>query len=111
MCGSSMTCIQKALLAVLLAFLALTGFACYQHGVCGFIHQALATPATMTLTADLVIALSMVSAWMWRDARTRGVSPWPFLCLTVVLGSVGPLVYLILKSRQVGCTLTQPTAE
>ena len=42
-----------------------------------------------------MIALSLVIAWMVRDARARGVSPLPYVVLTLALGSVGPLVYLI----------------
>jgi len=96
-----MNCLQKLLAAVFIAFVALTGYAVHYHGVCEFAHLAVATPANLTLTTDLAISLSLVSAWLWRDARTRGVSPWPYLLLTAVLGSVGPLAYLIGKS---GCT-------
>jgi hypothetical protein len=42
-----------------------------------------------------MIALTMVLVWMWRDARARGVSPLPYVLITLALGSVGPLLYLI----------------
>jgi hypothetical protein len=42
-----------------------------------------------------VIALSLILAWIWRDARTRGATLWPYVLLTAAFGSVGPLLYLI----------------
>ena len=32
---------------------------------------------------------------MWQDAKKRGVSVIPHILLTLTLGSVGPLLYLI----------------
>ena len=32
---------------------------------------------------------------MFRDARSLGVSPVPYLVLTLLFGSVGPLLYLL----------------
>ena len=45
--------------------------------------------------ADLLIALGMVLTWMWADARRRGVSPLPYLAVTLLTGSVGTLLYLV----------------
>ena len=83
-------------LSVLLAdFLALTAYAVSQYGYLGFFELIGANVATITIFVDLVIALSLIIAWMVRDARARGVSPFPYVLLTLALGSVGPLVYLI----------------
>jgi hypothetical protein len=88
--------LKKVLLAmVLLDFTVLTAYAVYQYGYIGFFEMVFANAVSMTLFADLCIALSMVAVWMWRDARDRGLSPVPYLVLTATLGSVGPLVYLI----------------
>jgi hypothetical protein len=35
---------------------------------------------------------------MINDARGRGVSPVPYLMITLFLGSLGPLVYLIRRT-------------
>ena len=83
-------------LSVLLAnFLALTAYAVYQYGYVGFFDLMTANLATATAFADLLIALSLIVVWMVRDARARGVSPVPYVLLTLALGSAGPLAYLI----------------
>ena len=82
---------------VLLAFGDLTAYAIYQHGVAGVVQLEMANSVTVTAFADLVIALSLIVSWMWRDARERGVSPIPYVLLTLGFGSVGPLLYLLLR--------------
>jgi hypothetical protein len=86
---------QVGLSLLLADFLALTGYAVYQYGYVGFFELMTANVATIAGFVDLVIALSLILAWMVRDARARGVSPVPYVLLTLALGSVGPLVYLI----------------
>jgi len=86
---------QIGLGVVLADFAALTAYALYQYGFVGFFELMLSNAATVTALVDLVIALSLVMVWMWRDAKARGVSPLPYVILTLTLGSVGPLAYLI----------------
>jgi hypothetical protein len=38
-----------------------------------------------------------VLAWLWRDARANGRNPWPWMIATLLLGSFGPLVYLLVR--------------
>jgi hypothetical protein len=91
-----MTKIQILLGIVLAAFGFETAWAIAQFGYVGFFENLLnAGFPTMLVAFDLVIALSLVAAWMWSDARERGATLWPYLVLTVALGSVGPLLYLI----------------
>ena len=80
---------------VLLDFTGLTAYAVYSYGFAGFFEAATANIATICVSADLVIALSLILSWMWQDARDRGWSPMPYVLLTLGLGSIGPLVYLI----------------
>jgi len=92
---------QRIVLAIVLAdFVGLTVYALAQVGFAGFIAAATANIATVALTADLVIALGLISAWMWRDAERRGVSVVPHLLLTLGFGSVGPLVYLLQRPTE-----------
>jgi hypothetical protein len=93
---------QIGLALVLADFTALTGWAVYQHGYIGFFELMTANAATITAFVDLVIALSLITVWMWRDARAQGISPIPYALLTLALGSVGPLAYLIRRFAGAG---------
>jgi len=90
-----MTAKQLLLEVVLAAFGALSAYAVWTYGVVGVVDRMFADAVTTTLTADLTIALSLVIVWMWQDARDRGVAVAPYVLLTLGLGSVGPLLYLI----------------
>lgn len=88
--------LSKILLAVVLAdFVALNAYAIYTEGLSGLIAAATASPMAWAITADLCIALGLAVVWMVRDARDRGISVVPYAVLTMCLGSVGPLVYLL----------------
>lgn len=80
---------------VLADFSALTAYAVYEYGYVGFFELVFANAVTVTLFADLFIALSLVMVWMWNDAKKRGISAFPYVLLTLGLGSVGPLLYLV----------------
>lgn len=90
---------QIGLSVVLVGFSALTALAVYEYGYIGFFQQELSSLPGWTVLVDLVIALSMVIFWMWDDARERGMSVLPYVVLTLALGSVGPLLYLIRRER------------
>jgi hypothetical protein len=55
----------------------------------------LANAATVAVLVDLTIALSLVTLWMWQDAAERGIGVFPYVLLTLTLGSIGPLLYLL----------------
>ncbi|MBI3245208.1 MAG: DUF2834 domain-containing protein [Deltaproteobacteria bacterium] len=86
---------QLGVEAILLGFSAFTAYALYHHGYIGLFEQALANAATIQVFLDLTIALSVVMLWMWQDARKQGISPLPYIVLTLTLGSIGPLLYLV----------------
>jgi hypothetical protein len=97
---------------VLVDFSALTAYAIYQHGYLGFIDAALMNAWTIQLSVDLVLALSFVMVWMWGDARDRGISPLPYALVTLVLGSIGPLLYLFRReARESAPTVLAATAR
>lgn len=92
--------------AFLVEFLGLTGYTVYTMGYAGFYEAAAANAATLTLSYDLVIALGLFSVWMVKDARERGTSFAPYLVVTLLLGSAGPLLYLI---RREWTAASEPT--
>ena len=55
---------------------------------------------------DLLIALSLVSVWIWQDARAHDTSPWPYLIITALTGSIGPLLYLLRRPADSAPRLT-----
>lgn len=90
-----------ALWAVLVDFTGLSFYALSQVGAVGFAESVVSGGiVTWTIFADLVIALGMVCIWMFRDARARGISPLPYLAATLLLGSVGPLLYLTRRGSE-----------
>jgi hypothetical protein len=86
---------QLALSAALIVLLASDAYAVYLYGYIGFFRAVLANFAGFTAFLDLAIALVLILVWMGDDARTRNVSALPYLLITLALGSVGPLLYLI----------------
>jgi hypothetical protein len=83
------------ILLVLAGFGALSAVALWQHGYIGIFQLQFQTSAGLQVLADLAIALALVLAWLWRDARATGRSPWPWVVATLALGSFGPLLYLL----------------
>jgi hypothetical protein len=46
---------------------------------------------------DLVILAVLSCIWMVADARKRRITAWPFIAITLVAGSFGPLLYLVAR--------------
>lgn len=90
---------QLGLIVVLAGFAALNAYDFYIYGAQGFLHIAFTNAGTTAIFADLAIALTMVAVWMTRDAAQRRVNVLPYLLLTVCLGSIGPLAYLVGRFR------------
>ena len=88
---------RMLIIAVLLAFGALTAAAVWQHGYLGIFLLPLQTLAGTQVLVDLVIALTLVLVWLVQDARAQDRNPWPWVAATLALGSFGPLVYLLTR--------------
>jgi drug/metabolite transporter (DMT)-like permease len=89
---------QRTLITVaLIVFGTLTVIALWQHGYWGIILRNFENTASMQVFADLVIALALILVWMWRDAKASGRNIWPWIAVTLVAGSFGPLCYLLTK--------------
>src|SRR5262245_29054899 len=86
-----------SLVAVLVAFAALTVLALQEVGYVGLVAPLLQSWGGGQVLADLVIALWLACLWMISDARSRGISPWPFVAVTLLAGSFGVLGYLLLR--------------
>lgn len=87
---------KKIVLFLVIADLvAVAGWGVAQVGFAGLLRDLLSHPAGLVCAAELLVALGVAAVLMARDARARGVSPVPYLALTLFLGTIGPLLYLL----------------
>ena len=86
------------LIAVLAAFGAFSSYAMLQVGYFGIWEAGFQNVGALQILCDLVISCLLISSWMVIDARRNGRKAWPYVLLTLVGGSFGPLLYLLLRS-------------
>jgi hypothetical protein len=94
------------LAAVIAGFAALTTEALMDAGYFGLIEQQLRSWAGVQVLTDLVIVSTLACVWMISDARSRGMSAWPYVAITLVAGSFGPLCYLVVRELRSTATRT-----
>jgi hypothetical protein len=90
---------RTLLMAVLLLFGALSAVALQRHGYRGIIAPQFQTFGAGQVLADLVISLSLCLGFIARDAKASGRRFWPWLVITLIAGSFGPLGYLLTRPR------------
>lgn len=86
-----------ALLA-LLGFSALSGWAIWTRGFFGFVPLVRDEPWALQLLIDLALAAVFACKWIAGDARRRGLTAWPFIASTFLIGSFGILAYAIWRA-------------
>jgi hypothetical protein len=91
-----------ALLVVIALFGLLTVVALLDVGYLGIFLPHFQAWGPAQVFADLVILAVLACAWMVADGRARGINPWPFVAITLVAGSFGPLFYLVLREVRAG---------
>ena len=91
--------VERPLLAlVLVAFGALSAVALAVDGLGGFVDAITFSWASAQIYVDLVIAVVVLCVWMYRDARSRGRNPWPWIVGAAIAGMFSPLIYLLSRS-------------
>ena len=93
---------HRLLILITAAFALFTAAILSHTGLIGFYRALGASVATWQVLADISIALGLVLTWMWHDARATGRRFWPWVVATLVLGSFGPLLYLIGRPARAG---------
>ena len=88
------------LVAVILCFGLLSTFALMDAGYVGIITMHFRSWGGAQVFADLVILAILACRWMRRDAPAHGLPAWPFIAITLVAGSFGPLIYLAVREMQ-----------
>ncbi|MFC4860780.1 DUF2834 domain-containing protein [Pseudomonas sp. MAHUQ-62] len=65
--------------------------------------QLMGRPDTAQVVIDFYLACALIGLWMYQDNRRQGRSLaylLPFYLLTAVFASIGPLLYLVLRTPQ-----------
>ncbi|HBY61944.1 MAG TPA: DUF2834 domain-containing protein [Solibacterales bacterium] len=76
----------------------LTGLALREVGYWGIIAPHFRSWGAAQVFVDLVILAVLACLWMGKDASQRRSLPaGPFIALTILAGSFGPLLYLLLR--------------
>jgi len=88
---------------LLLIFTAYTAYtmSIAQQSLLSFGYQLVSSPDTAQVVFDLYIMAFLAMVWMYQDCKKLGKSVvyfLPFALLTLVFVSIGPLLYLVLKS-------------
>ena len=97
--------------AIALPLIALIAFAGYTVSVMLQAEQSLidfginlmSRPDTAQVVIDLYLLATLAGIWMYQDARKRGqsaLSVVPYLLITAVFVSIGPLLYLVVRGLQ-----------
>ncbi|EUB74656.1 Protein of unknown function DUF2834 [Pseudomonas sp. GM41(2012)] len=97
--------------SVALPLIALIAFAGYTVSVMLQAEQSLidfgislmSRPDTAQVVIDLYLLATLAGIWMYTDARKRGQSGWsvvPYLLITAIFVSIGPLLYLVARGFQ-----------
>ena len=91
--------LKPALWLVALSFAAFSLWVLMQVGYLGIWRGGFANPGSLQITADLVIACTLLIGFIARDCRAHGRPWWPWALLTLAAGSFGPLAYLLWPRR------------
>ena len=97
---------MKQLALPLTALIAFSSYTLYvmlqaEQSLLQFGLQLMTSADTAQVVIDLYLLATLACVWMYSDAKARGKSLTyllPYLALTVVFVSVGPLLYLVLKA-------------
>ncbi len=98
-----MTKKEIVLWIVLADFVALTGYTIFTESYLAFVpfvtEMATGSFWGLQLLVDFVLAVAIGLGFVLFDARRRGLTAWPFVVLTLTLGSIGLLGYLVYRER------------
>jgi len=92
-------------LALLVSFALYTGWtmSIADQSLASFGLELMSRPDTAQVVIDLYLMAGLAGVWMVQDARSRGDSCFgvlPYLLLTLVFVSLGPLLYIVVKGSK-----------
>jgi hypothetical protein len=89
----------------LVVFTAYTVFVAVNHSLFGFFAELTQGGLPLQVFVDLVVAAACFWVAAVPDARSRGITVWPYIVLTPFVGSIALLGYFVhrsLRQRQDG---------
>ncbi len=86
-------------LSLLVPFSLLSTYAMWEVGYIGIFTSSFSNWGTVQVLCDLVVVCVLAMIWMVNDARARGLNAWPYVVVTLLAGSFGPLLYLLRRGR------------
>ncbi|MFN7862065.1 MAG: DUF2834 domain-containing protein [Curvibacter sp.] len=91
----------RLILALLVLGAIMTG-AAWMEVLWGIFSAISHSYGPLRIFADLVIALALalVLVLMWRDAKSAGRNTWPWIGVTPLAGSFGPLLYFVMSKEK-----------
>ena len=86
--------VKRALAAfVLFDFTLFTGWVLLSQNNGALFRDLLGNPWGVQVFIDLCLAALFASGWIYRDAKRRGLNPWPWILAMVPTGSISLLAY------------------
>lgn len=99
--------LRKLLLWVLFVdFFIFSMWVMWDVGYLGIWQAGMVSPASWQILIDLAMGCLLISSWIKGDAEQRGVNPWPWIVGTLLVGTLAPLMYLIVREYQRSPSLT-----
>ncbi|WP_024616991.1 hypothetical protein [Pseudomonas kilonensis] len=82
-----------------------------EQSLLAFGIRLMSSPDTAQVVIDLYLLACMACIWMYRDTRSKGrslMSLLPYILITVIFVSIGPLLYIVVNGfgRQSPVTAT-----
>jgi len=85
--GENLMTRKQLSLFILIPFTILSLYAVSKVGYLGILDYHRHSPAGWQVMADLVAACVLLLSWIIPEAKRRGINPWPYVAITVCLGS------------------------
>ena len=89
-----------ALAFVLFDFTAFSLYAAVKEGPLGFVPNADSSLWYIQVFLDLCIAATFGARWLYRDAKSRGLNPIPWLVALPFIGSIAILGYVVFRPSE-----------
>lgn len=103
--------VRRAVYAVIVVAMAIyTVVAVLADGAGFFTRPFTDSTSSSLIVTDLLIELTLISVAIYLDCRRRGRNPWGWIVVTMTLGAVGSLGYLLIRSFDAAAPALFPAA-